>query len=702
MHAVQLLENEEYHFEVHLESTPNKVTTDKPEILQPDTRSGSSGRLRPGLNVGTLSLGIQVDGAPIGHVVLEVRSRKLNYLTEFGWMLRDIADEAAEVVMQRFAPAEQRFEIDDSADAETLYQRFAFLRSVLQDDSLDAAIHQVLSRPYVAWVDEEEVRSANRGVRPSSQLARQLAAPGRRIACPAELGLPVLTLPEQISAMRTGTSVDNPPNQFLRFALTRWRDVLLLTRTALERLPASATVSRGLQETRVVLDHLDALLAEELFREVSDLSAFPAGNQVLQKREGYRDVFRAYVQFELAAKLGWKGGDDVYRAGQRDVAALYEYWCFFQLAKVIARLCDTPFDFSKLIEVDENGLGVSLRRGHASLVEGGVSRLGRRLGLELSFNRTFLKGTGSWSTDLRPDCSLQISPEELSKGDFDPIWLHFDAKYRVEALADVFEFDVGSNQTGTTKRDDLLKMHAYRDAIRRSAGAYVLYPGDVVKSLPQYNELLPGLGAFPLKPTASGEPDGADSVERFLNDVLDHVATQITQHERGRYWRRRVYERGTPPAARPPAAHFLRRPPADTRVLLGYVRGRKHLDWIHRTRLYNLRATGQRGRVGLRSRELDADLVVLYGDVVGVELWRVAGMPELHTKVEMVQLGYPAPKREAYYCIPIREVPVGDWASALTLSAVREVLNVIAVDAPVGAPVTTSWLRFAEVAWRRR
>ena len=32
-------------------------------------------------------------------------------------------------------------------------------------------------------------------------------------------------------------------------------------------------------------------------------------------------------------------------------------------------------------------------------------------------------------------------------------------------------------RAGNYKRADLLKMHAYRDAIRRSAGAYVLYPG---------------------------------------------------------------------------------------------------------------------------------------------------------------------------------------------------------------------------------
>ena len=85
------------------------------------------------------------DARPIGEALFEVRSRKLDYLTHFRWMLRDIADEIAEVVMERFAPTEQRFAIDEAADAQTLYQRFAFLRSLLSDDSLEAAIHQIVS-----------------------------------------------------------------------------------------------------------------------------------------------------------------------------------------------------------------------------------------------------------------------------------------------------------------------------------------------------------------------------------------------------------------------------------------------------------------------------------------------------------------------------------------------------------------------------
>ena len=59
-----------------------------------------------------------------------------------------------------------------------------------------------------------------------------------------------------------------------------------------------------------------------------------------------------------------------------------------------------------------------------------------------------------------------------------------------------------------SKREDLLKMHAYRDAISRTAGAYVLYPGDEPVQLARFNELLPGLGAFPLRPLGDGVVGG--------------------------------------------------------------------------------------------------------------------------------------------------------------------------------------------------
>jgi len=33
--------------------------------------------------------------------------------------------------------------------------------------------------------------------------------------------------------------------------------------------------------------------------------------------------------FDLAAKLFWQGGEDVYSGDKKDVAVLYEYWLIF-------------------------------------------------------------------------------------------------------------------------------------------------------------------------------------------------------------------------------------------------------------------------------------------------------------------------------------------------------------------------------------
>jgi hypothetical protein len=135
--------------------------------------------------------------------------------------------------------------------------------------------------------------------------------------------------------------------------------------------------------------------------------------------------------------------------------------------------------------------------------------------------------------------------------------------------------------------------------------------------------------------------------------------------------------------------------------LLGYVRGPHHLDWIHKTRLYNLRASGRRGGVGLGSSELGPDLVVLYGEeLLTVEVWQVQGVPELHTKAEMEELGYPQPRGAAYYCLPVREVELGDWISVLTPEAILRVRSNVASEAGHGAPVATSWLRLVEIIGR--
>jgi uncharacterized protein len=293
---------------------------------------------------------------------------------------------------------------------------------------------------------------------------------------------------------------------------------------------------------------------------------------------------------------------------------------------------------------------------------------------------------------MRPDYSVLIAPEPNEAATFEPVTVHFDAKYRLAVVDEVF----GANgevvaSTSEAKRTDLLKMHAYRDAIRRSVGAYVIFPGTDKRMFQEYQEILPGLGAFALRPTLHGAADGVGILRGFLAEVLDHVALQTSQHERSRYWLNKVYSSAVCEIGKAvPAARFLPAPPADTLVLLGYVRSEEHWKWIDANRLYNLRAHGRIGKVGLGSKQLACDLVILSSPSMNsTKVAKVTGGPEVRSQHDMYEAGYPNPKGN-YYCIPIQLLDEPSWSALFDWSVmerIRSVKNHIA-----GAPIAISWL----------
>jgi uncharacterized protein len=462
-------------------------------------------------------------------------------------------------------------------------------------------------------------------------------------------------------------------------------------------------VRRGLREVAAVLSQLNGYLGAPLLADVSPLRQIPSSNPVMSRKEGYRDIYSAHIQSEMAAKLAWNGGEDVYGAGQRNVAALYEYWVFLQLANIVSRLCDRPFDLSQLFEVQQSGLNLTLARTAERALAGRVTRQGRVLDVQLWFNRTFSSddsATGSWTRAMRPDCSLLLQPAQTMGTDYRSIWVHFDAKYRAEELVDVLGGRVDSLDAADdsdtpgrseARRSDLLKMHAYRDSIRRSAGAYVVYPGTEQQECREYHELLPGLGAFGLTPSLAGPPAGEAGLHRFLEDVLTHATSQVSQHERERFWTDESYQQSPPVRPQSTAVPFLERPPADSLVLLGYVKSLDHLSWIENTGLYNLRADDRHGSVGLGSRELSAEYVVLYGQTFTPQLWRISGEPRVLSEARMREMGYPQPGGKVYFCLPIVRLAPKLYG-ALTLGKIEKLRGKLAPRALVGAPIVVSWL----------
>lgn len=103
---------------------------------------------------------------------------------------------------------------------------------------------------------------------------------------------------------------------------------------------------------------------------------------------------RVWLMFDLAAKLVWQGGDDVYKAGKKDVAKLYEYWLFFRLLHLVEEVFYLKLqNVEKLIVPSEDGLALQLKEGQHVALSGVYECESRRLNIEFSYNRRFKGGT---------------------------------------------------------------------------------------------------------------------------------------------------------------------------------------------------------------------------------------------------------------------------------------------------------------------
>ena len=230
-------------------------------------------------------------------------------------------------------------------------------------------------------------------------------------------------------------------------------------------------------------------------------------------------------------------------------------------------------------------------------------------------------------------------------------------------------------------------MHAYRDAIRRSAGAYVLFPGTSgPRQFREYVELIPGLGAFPLRP---GSDAGVSALRRFIGDVLLHAADQATAEERSRFWASRVFH-GSSGSETGRTVDFLDRPPADTAVLLDHVFDERLWRWTEETLQYVVSLSGDAGSITFRAEELAAPLILLFGLGQAV-IFERHGAWTLVDKDDLLLLNHPVPSdRPALLCqlVPVPEQP--PWLTELPL------MDALAKSGRPGAPVLVEWLRLLE------
>lgn len=672
----QLQEGCTYEYELVSDNGHTYQFMDEDEIVRfsHSPRHPNAGTLKTGIYVGSLSLAIrdtELD-CEIAKVNIEIKSVKAEYRTDYRKMLEDITAYYTDLVLMQGSPVTQKLEIDNDTPQQTLYQRYAFVRSIVESSAFQEAINKIVASPVRKWEETIVERDVSNVKRLSRRNMHQIASSRDRIPVynGDEIGLPhgLNSVPRKLTVAYKRDTLDNQENQFVKFVLRSFSSFcseLRGKKNANDRLKA---------EIDKTMDVLNGHLSTLFFKQVSMPSQLNLNSPVLQRKEGYREILQAWLMFDLAAKLSWKGGDNVYEAGKRNVAVLYEYWVFFKLLEVISRVFDIdPVSVNKLVKTDADRINLEIQQGKMTMIEGLYDVGSRKFNVRFYYNRTFahtredeeLDKSGSWTMNMRPDYTLSIWPGEISIDQAERedliVHIHFDAKYRVnkidlgvddsmndEQMSEALLNEKKEQEEGIYKRADLLKMHAYKDAIRRTSGAYILYPGTVQRRLKGFHEIIPGLGAFCLTP--SNYDEELITLQVFLLKIVEHMLDRTSQRERMSYYINNVYNtpsksvREEMPEPAGDNRDFL---PDETWVVLGYVKNDKQLEWIRKTGLYNFRTGTQNGSIRLSRNLVSSRYLLLHAHGESIQFVRLADEgPRVFRRSDLLRMGYPSSDNE--------------------------------------------------------
>ena len=329
-------------------------------------------------------------------------------------------------------------------------------------------------------------------------------------------------------------SNDTQENRFLKFALyqisKRYEDLR-------QRIEAVKTASDTMKAAMLAIsESLKRLQHHPFFRTIGRFKGINQESMVLQKATGYSQVYRTWNLLRRAYSLN----DGLYRLQTKDIATLYEIWCFIEVSHIVKEqlhLENEEVEHRNRMEM--NGIfSWELGKGEHSRI------LFRKDGVELAElvynpknadkenNNVGMKDLVVPTVPQKPDIVLQLTKNDLQQG-MKMTYL-FDAKYRIDGK------DKGVD---VPPEGAINQMHRYRDAIyykdydanalkKEVIGGYILFPGDgepnyvaVSKFYKTIKEV--NIGAFPLRPK---DVENRKLLENFIDELIHTKSYETIAH----------------------------------------------------------------------------------------------------------------------------------------------------------------------------
>ncbi len=452
----------------------------------------------------------------IGALRIQVCNRKIGD-DSFYALLNFIGDRYAGLVSD-WNTATGYAHRQDKAGRNIPYVEFLLLKKYLlnAEQSLESLVNAILADPHRRLCREIHYQPIEKVAIPEPALVIMgLAKPGNTVRLRADHPLldtalgralngnrPRNLYLQQLPEERKYHSYDTPENRLIKHILS---DIVQRLKSLQSVLGESVNYLHPSldKELADLQRQVQGSLEDPFWREIGPMRLVPSSSPVLQRKEGYRQLFSLYSLLQLLTRYDLPCFDFAHLLESKDTATLFEYWCFFLIKDSLDKQFGKPQHFQLTNNDDPRNQklikGISLEYPN---------------GLSFRFNYGYSPSSGLASTDhsiggyqwgdsyshpLYPDFSLHYQDRILI----------LDAKYKGEREG--FYGETGNGIIEYWKQEDIIKMHAYRDAIANTVGAFILYPGFRTTFYPTFNatQCYQGVGAIALRPTIDAKAEGA-------------------------------------------------------------------------------------------------------------------------------------------------------------------------------------------------
>ena len=447
----------------------------------------------------------------------EVLSTKLNYHEHWKKIVEDIEAEYRMLALDYMKRTFHGFSPDTKGDTPELIWWSIFAG---EQEKFVKACRSIIERPRRRLRGYEVYLRADKLKRVPANIENELAEHRKEQAH-------LYRVEEHIQ------SNDTQENRFLKYALEQ---ISMKYETLKKRIETIRNTSESLkQEMDEVEKTLTHLKRNPFFRTVGRFKGLTQESLVLQRATGYSQVYRTWNLLRRAYSLN----DGMYRLQSKDIATLYEIWCFIEVSHIVKKQLGKDIDVDHRNRMEMSGVFTwELGKGEHSRI------LFRKDGVELAELVYNPKHTEKENDSIsmehlvvptvpqKPDIVLQLTKDDIKKG-MKMTYL-FDAKYRIN--------DRTSEGVDIPPDDAINQMHRYRDAIyykdnqnadgklkKEVIGGYILFPGngdplEVAKAKFQQSLDEVNIGAFPLRPN---DKDNRKLLEEFIQKLIGCSASKI-------------------------------------------------------------------------------------------------------------------------------------------------------------------------------